>query len=341
LQGEAKQLAIVYTRWLSCFTASYAVAMVLGAGLRATGDTRTPLLIGIVQNACNILLLYLFVYGGWHFPKLGIAGAALAGGLAFSTGSILMLFLWARGYLAVGPIRANPFERERTRALLRVGSPAALEQFIVQSGFIAFTLIISHYGNNALAAYGIGVQILSLSFVVGFGFSIAASTLVGQHLGANNPARAEASGWRAMALAMGSMSVLSVLIVSFARPIACMMISDPEVVRLTVSFIYCLGAAQPLMAIDFALGGAVRGAGDTRFPLLTTFSGLIIGRVALACAFAWLRCPVAWIYGTVLADYVLKSSLLVIHFRSKKWQHALGPRVEAERLSVEPVIAAK
>src|SRR5262249_14402967 len=151
---------------------------------------------------------------------------------------------------------------------------------------------------------------LSLSFVVGFGFSIAASTLVGQHLGSGHPERAAASGWRAMVLAIGSMSVLSVIIVSFARPIARLIIHDPAVVRLTVAFINSVGAAQPLMAIEWALGGALRGAGDTRFPLITTFTGLIIGRVALAAVFTWLGYPVEWIYGALLADYILKAVLL-------------------------------
>jgi Na+-driven multidrug efflux pump len=96
------------------------------------------------------------------------------------------------------------------------------------------------------------------------------------------------------------------------------------VVRLTVVFINFLGAAQPLMAVDFALGGALRGAGDTRYPLFTTFTGLIIGRVLLATVFTHLDLPVEWIYGSLLADYVLKSSLLIVRFRSRKWQRTLA-----------------
>jgi putative MATE family efflux protein len=324
--AASRGLTAIYIRWISVFTVVFAVGFVLGAGLRAAGDTRTPLLIGAITNVVNILFLYLLVYGGWGFPKIGIAGAALAGGLAFLVGAAFMLWLWRSDRLAIRAVRGAGVERTRVRALFQIGYPAALEQMVVQSGFIAFTLIIARcYGTNALAAYGIGVQILSLSFVVGFGFSIAAATLVGQHLGSGHPERAAASGWHAMALAIGSMSVLSVIIIVFARPIALLMISDPEVVRLTVAFIYLLGAAQPLMAIEFALGGALRGAGDTRFPLLTTFTGLIIGRVMLASVFTWLGYPVEWIYGALLADYVLKAVMLVNRFRSGKWQHALAP----------------
>jgi Na+-driven multidrug efflux pump len=213
--------------------------------------------------------------------------------------------------------------RERARAVLRLGAPAALEQLVVQSGFIAFTLIIARgYGAEALAAYGIGVNILSVSMVIGFAFATAAATLVGQHLGAGDPVAAAKSGWRAARLAVASMSVLSVLIVWWAEPIARLMLDDDAVVHLTVSFIRILGLAQPLIALDFALGGALRGAGDTRFPLLSTLCGLV-GRVVLAAAFAAQHLPVVFVYGALLADFSTKVTLLTLRFRSGRWQRAL------------------
>lgn len=323
LHDEPARLAAIYIRWISGFNVVFAVSLVLGAGLRAVGDTRTPLWIGVINNIVNVLLLYMFVYGGFGAPKLGIAGAALSGGLAFTAGTAFAVFIWMRGYLAVRPLWTRAFTRERLRRLIRVGYPAALEQLVFQFGFVVFTFLMAGYGTHALAAYGIGVQILSVSFVVGFGFSIAASTLVGQHLGARDIARAEASGWRAMRYGILSMTVLSVLIVLSARQIAELMIDDPEVVRLTVAFIYLLGGVQPLMAIDFALSGALRGAGDTRFPLITTCTSLLGGRVLLSLLFVRLGLPVEWIYGSLIADYTLKATLLVWRFRSGRWHHAI------------------
>jgi putative MATE family efflux protein len=323
LAPEARALAATYMRWISIFTCAFAFGQVLSASLRAAGDTRTPLLTGAIANVTNIFFLYLLVYGGLGFPKLGIAGAALAGGLAFSVAALAWLWLWRSGRLRLKIVSGAAGQRERMRAILRVGTPAALEQLVVQAGFMAFTFIIARgFGTQALAAYGIGVQILSVSFVIGFGFSIAASTLVGQNLGAGDAARAAHSGWRAMWLAVASMSALAVLIIACARPIARMMLDEPEVVRLTVAFIYLLGAAQPLMAIDFALSGALRGAGDTRFPLYTTFAGLICGRVFLAAVFTACKLPVEWVYGALLADYSIKVSMLIRRFRSGRWRNA-------------------
>jgi putative MATE family efflux protein len=349
LSGRAAHFAAIYIRWVSGFNLVYAFTFVLGAGLRAAGDTRTPLLLGFITNVVNALLLYLLVYGGFGFPRIGIAGAAIAGGAAFGVGGLVGMALWLRGKLRIERPRSGVLDGTRMRRLVKVGYPAALEQLVFQGGFIAFTFIIANYfGTKALAAYGIGVQILSLSFVVGFGFSIAASTLVGQHLGARDPARAAASGWRALALAVGSMTVLSLIIVPCARPIAELMIDDPEVVRLTVVFIHLLGLAQPLMAVEFAIGGALRGAGDTRFPLLTTFSGLIGGRIVLAALFTWQGLSVEWIYGALLADYIVKAVLLIGRFRGGRWQRVLGdsspPRVTSaipSEPAPEAVVAAK
>jgi putative MATE family efflux protein len=330
LDGEARALAITYIRWISGFTPAFAIGFVISSGLRAAGDTWTPLWFGAISNVANVFFLYVLVYGGFGFPRIGIAGAALAGGLAFTLTAAVTLWLWHGRRLVLEPVAGASLDRERTRMLVRIGLPAAIEQFVVQGGFIAFTTLIARfYGTRPLAAYGIGVQILSTSFVIGFGFSIAASTLVGQHLGAGSPERAAQSGWRATVLAMAAMSVLAVIIVTLARPIARLMISDEEVVDLTVSFIHWLGIAQPLMAIQFALAGALRGAGDTRFPLVATLAGLIGGRVALACVFTWLRMPVEWIYGALLADYVIQSSLLALRFRGGRWQRVLRPSAPA------------
>jgi putative MATE family efflux protein len=213
---------------------------------------------------------------------------------------------------------------DRLRRLLHIGYPAGLEQAVWQGGFIAFLWIVALYGTAPYAAYGIGVTILSFSFVVGFGFSIAASTLVGQHLGARDPEGAARHGWRAMGLSIAAMAALGFTIVAVAESIASFMIDDPEVARLTVVFIYVLGAVQPLMAIEFALGGALRGAGDTRFPLVAVLSGLIGIRIPLAGIFAWQGLAVEWVFAALIADYLVKASLFTARFRSGRWKSVIS-----------------
>jgi putative MATE family efflux protein len=309
-----------FIRILSLFNVAFAVSMVIGSALRAAGDTMTPLWIGLATNVINVALVYGLVYGRFGMPAMGVPGAALATGLSLLAGSLVCLALWWRGRLCLAFVRGPALNRRRIGQLVRIGYPAGLEQAAMQVGFVVFLWIVSLYGTAPYAAYGIGVQILSFSFVVGFGFNIAASTHVGQRLGGGDPEGAERSGWRAMRLAMISMVVLSAVIIWSAREIASFMIDDPEVIRLTVVFIYVLGAAQPLMAIDFTLAGALRGAGDTRFPLYTTLAGLVVVRGSVAGLLAVMDFGVEWVFGALLFDYCVKSTLLSLRFRHGGWK---------------------
>ncbi|MBD3646994.1 MAG: MATE family efflux transporter [Pseudomonadales bacterium] len=320
LDEETTAQAGQFIRYLSFFNIAFAINMVLGASLRAAGDTRTPLWIGAITNLFNVVLVYWFVFGGYGLPAMGVPGAGIANGLSFGFGALIFLFLWYARRLKVGVGGPGSITRRRVRQLVHIGYPAGVEQFVFQIGFVAFLWVVAYYGTEAFAAYGVGGQILSISFVVGFGFSIAGATLVGQHLGAKDPDEAVASGWRATRLAILSMIILSVVIVIFSRDIATFLIDDPEVVRLTVIFIYIMAIAQPLMAIEFTLGGCLRGAGDTRYPLFTTMMGLIGVRVGLAAIFAFLGLSVAWIYGALIGDYLVKAGMLSRRFRSGRWK---------------------
>jgi putative MATE family efflux protein len=326
LDAETVELAATFIRWMSLFNVAFAVNFVLGAALRAAGDVRTPLWVGAASNVVNVGLVYTLVHGMFGFPKLGIQGAAIANGAAFALGATILLTCWLRGWLVLGTGGPASFEWPRVQRLLYIGYPAGLEQGIWQAGFIVFLWIVALYGTEPFAAYGIGVNILSFSFVVGFGFSIAASTLVGQHLGAGDPEGAAHSGWRAMWLSIGVMLVFAAMIIRAAEPLARFLIDDPEVVRLTVVFIYVLGSVQAMMAIEFTLSGALRGAGDTRFPLITVLTGLFGVRVLLASIFAWLGLSVEWIFGALIADYIVKATMLTLRFRSRRWVHLMSDR---------------
>ncbi len=321
LAPETQAQAAAFIRMLSWFNVAFAINIVLGTALRAAGDTKTPLLIAIATNVVNVALLYTLVFGAFGAPALGVLGAALANGLAFAFGAVLIGALWIGRRLIVGwGPRGGDFEGSRVRQILHIGYPSGLEQFVFQGGLVAFLLIVARFGEAPYAAYSIGVNILSFSFLVGFGFSIAASTLVGQNLGADDPVAAERSGWRAMAMSIGVMVVFGAAIIAFAEPLARFLIDDDEVVRLTVVFIWILGSVQGLMGIEFALSGALRGAGDTRFPLAIVFAGFFLGRIPLALLALALQFSVEWIFAALLLDYVIKAVGLVTRFRGGRWK---------------------
>lgn len=305
--------------WLGMFNISAAVNMMLSTALRATGDVITPLWFLFFSSVMNIVFAYLLAFGKGPLPVMGVAGVALGGGFAGLSVSCLFAALWWKGRFNLKPVKRLAIDRTAARQLISIGTPAILEQGIIQLAFLAFFAIIARYGTTAYAAYGIGISLVSFSIVIGFGFGIATATLVGQQLGAGKPEQAIATTWRSLRMAMVAMVILSGLLIIFARDMAGFMIDDPEVVRLTVVFIYVIALCQPMMACEFTLAGALRGAGDTRFPLIATFCGIILGRLLPALLFVNLGLSVYWLFGVMLFDYCIKATLLLRRFTSRKW----------------------
>jgi putative MATE family efflux protein len=324
LDTLAHSLATDNIRWLSVFSLAYAVTAILSAAMRAAGDAWTPLWIAAAINLMNIPLLYLLVFGYLGLPALGVIGVAVASGLAFSAGGAILLGLWLGRKVRLRGAVEGWWHRDRIRRLVHIGYPAAVEQFVIQTGFILFLMLIGNfYGTEAFAAYNVGVNVLLAAITIGFGFSIAGSTLVGQHLGADDPDGAARSGWRCMALAILAMGSVGLVVMFFARPLVLFFIDDTVTVDLAVQFIYLLGAMMPFMAVDFSLAGGLRGAGDTRFPLIATMFSLIGVRCGLAALATYLELPVAWVYAALMGDYLVKAGMLAWRFKRGRWKTAL------------------
>jgi len=323
LKGDALVLSTEYLKSISPFYVGFGCGLGLITALRAVGDVKTPLVIGLIMNIFAIFFMLVLVNGWMGFPEYGVRGAALGNGLSFVIGALLLIVFWRTNQLPVKYSSILYLDLIRVKEIFKVGLPAALEQVIFQVGITAFLILVALYGTEAYAAYGIGVQILSFAFVIGFGFSVAGATLVGQHLGAGNPNQARRAGWGAMRLSIISMTFFGISLAFFAEPLARYMIDNDEVVRLAVVFIWLLGSMQPFMAIEFSLGGALRGAGDTKTPLVITLTCLLFIRVSLALIFYMLDASIEVIFSTLVADYVVKGFLYVGRFKSNKWMNVM------------------
>jgi len=299
-----------------------AVFAVIAFALRGAGDTRTPLWIGALLGTVKIGLSYVLIFGHLGLPALGVVGAACGTVAAFSAGGLTATVLFASGRLVLRLHGADLGVRPAVlRRLFAIGYPAAIETGLMQFGFFIYYYFAAKYSTAALAAYVIGVRILGLSFLPGFGFAAAASTVVGQNLGAVQPDRAARGGWEATKLALYLMTVAGIVIFAAARPIARLFVDDPEVIDKAVTFIQVLAAAQPLMAIDFTLGGALRGAGDTRFPLFAVLIGFYLCRLGSAylVTFVW-HLPLVWLWLALVPDYVARCVLKAWRFQSGRWK---------------------
>lgn len=316
--------AVPFVRWVILAVPPDAVVFTVAASLRAAGDTRTPLAIAAVVGVVNVAVAYVLIFGRLGLPALGISGAALATVVAFGVGAAMGLALLATGRLRLAVAwRRLRVDRAVVGRILRVGYPAAVEHLCMQVGFLTYIVFAARYGTAAVAAYFIGVRILALSFLPGLGFGAAAGTLVGQALGARRPDEAVRNGWTAMGLAIGVMTAGGLVLFARARAVAALFVDDPAVIDAAVSFIHVLAAAQPLMAVDFALSGALRGAGDTRFPLLVALLAFYGCRLGLSWVVADVVAgPLPWLWATMVGDYLLRAVLKGWRFRSGAWATA-------------------
>jgi putative MATE family efflux protein len=326
LDDTTVRLAADNIFWLSAFVIGFSINIIIASALRAAGDAWTPLVLGGAVNVINVPLLYMFIFGKWGAPEMGAPGAAFATGLSLGIGGAAMLWLWMSQRLVIRYVKGGWARRERYGRLLHIGYPAGVEQVVFQAGFFTFLMLIGiYYGTEAFAAYNVGVNMLNIGMVVGFGFSIAGATLVGQNLGAGDYDAAARSGWRACGLAAVSMGVLGLVTAFFAEPFARFFLGDDHVtVQRTVEFTYILAAMLPLLGVEVAIGGSLRGAGDTRFPLYSTFVGLIGMRCGLAILFTWMGLPVIWIYGAIIGDYIVKGGMLLWRFHSGRWKSVVS-----------------
>ncbi len=299
------------------------ISFVSESGLRAGGDTRTPLRIDIIINGLNIALDYLLIFGHLGFPRLGVRGAAIASAAAFTLGGLLHLVILTRGrhVVRLDTSLLRP-DVDMIKRLLTIGVPASMERIIMSASFIAYTAVVAVFGTLPLAATQIGIRIEAFSFMPGIGFSVAAAALVGQNLGAGQKERAYRLGWSTSKLAVLFMLLIGLLMFFLAPVLIGFFTEDSEVLRLGTTYLRIVGLLQPLQAILFVLAGSFDGAGDTRWVLYTTIVGMWIFRLPLAYVTGvslGFGVIAAWL--AMAVDVIIRSIVLIYRYRTRAWMN--------------------
>jgi putative MATE family efflux protein len=245
------------------------VRFIASGVLRGAGDTRTPMLLTLLSNALNIVLVYALIFGRLGMPALGAVGSAWGTFIARSIGLVLLLIVLWRGRNGIsirGPAHWWP-TWSAAKGILGLGIPAAVEQVVITSAFILQTMVVAHLGTLVLAAQRVAMNAMSLSFLPGIGFAMAATTLVGQSIGAKRRAEGQAAARIATVWAVVWMGTLGVVFFLFAEQIVGLFSNDPEVIAIGAAGLRVVAFTQPLWAVSFVQAGALRGTGDTRYPL--------------------------------------------------------------------------
>jgi putative MATE family efflux protein len=325
---EVIETALPYLRLMMLSTLLFAVSITLESGFRAARDTRTPLRIAVAVTLVKTVLNALLIFGLAGFPAWGLVGAGLAT-LAAQAAAIALLVAASRRRPVHAALALGLRDVRRTRADLgqvaRLATPAILERVVLNLALMDYFAMLGHYGPSALAAYTVGVRMMSFSWIPGIGFSAAAATLVGHALGAADPRAATRAGWRAVRFSLLVSLVLGVVFALARVPIARLFTDDPGVLEALGPFMLTLALSQPLLGMHFTLSGALRGAGDTVTPLLAAAIGNWAFRVPLAWAFTRLDLPVLWMWLALVFDHVARAAWVGWAFARGRWrERALG-----------------
>lgn len=335
LMGAEADVVSDGARFLRLSAISYvfmAVMFILGGVLRGVGDTRTPMLVTAGINVLNVAVSYPLIFGVAGMPRLELDGAAIGMVLSRLAGCLIMVALLYRGWRGVSIAGAADWRPDgaHLRRLANIGLPSMAESMLRSGGQLLFVIIVFMLGTAVAAGHQFAQNAVFLSMFPGFGFAMAATALVGQSLGAGNVARAKAATRIATRACMVWMSIMGVVFFAFAEPIMSLAASGEDrdqIIDAGVSALRVIAFAQPIQAIGFVIAGSLRGAGDTRWPMISTAVSMWIFRLPLAYLFAIpFGLGLAGVYLAMATDNLILMAMNLWRYRRGDWtnQQVLG-----------------
>jgi len=283
LQGVVLQSALDYMTVILYGLISMFLGFTLDAAFRGTGDTKTPFIVISMGLTLNMILDPIFIFGLGPFPRLEAAGAALATILAHVLIVVCFVVILLRRDVTI--IFRNNKSPLLNFAIMwriaKIGAPIATSGFLFSLSYMILTRFITGFGSGALAALGLGHRIEGLSYHIAVGFSFAASTLVGQNLGAKKPERAEKATWLTIAYISTFLFFVSLIFFFFGAYIIQFFIDDPEVIREGAQYLKVIALFEIFLGFEIVLEGAFGGAGNSLPPML------------ISVPLTWLRIPLS------------------------------------------------
>lgn len=329
LDAEAAPLAISYLR-ITMGTAGVIVGLdVLGGALRGAGDSKTPMVATLVAAVLNVPLAWALIEGRGPFPELGVSGAAWATFVSRGVGlCLLVAALWQgrRGMTIAGRQGWRP-RRELISEVLRLGIPAAGEQLLISTAWLAVTMMISHVGTDELAVHRVVNQLMSMAFLVGFGVQIAHTSMLGRALGAGDVPRAMTITRMATRDGVALVCIVAVALWVFAEPIVRLFLDDPALVDLGVRTMHVMVFTQPFWAIAIQQSGAMRGMRDTVSPLVIegVSNWTAAGLIAIVLFGFGGHLTAAWACYVVVGPFLAGAMLLARRRRERLYLASVRP----------------
>lgn len=323
-ETAAKYFFILYTPMLF-----RSASIIFGSILRAAGDSKTPMRVGIVVNAVNVILNFLLIYPtrrltvfGVSFTMLGadkgVLGAAAASAIAYAIGGmIITVALFRHKEISPGKIRFR-FDKEVLRPCLKVALPNMLQRFGTSLGYVAFASMINSLGEISTAAHTIANTVESAFYIPGYGMQAAAATLAGNAKGAGDRQRIKDLAFVLIIVEVVLMIVSGGLLFIFAPQMMSLFSKDTEVISLGTTVLKMVAVSEPIYGVSIIIEGMLQGQGNTKTPFIFNILGMwgirILGTF-ICTSLLGLGLISAW--GCMILHNVLLFVMFTLYYKNK------------------------
>ena len=310
--------------------------IIFGTALRAAGDTKTPMKVGILVNIVNVVLNFLLIYptrtlnifgcqflmpgAGW-----GVTGAAAASAIAFLLGGIqITVALWRHPMISPKGCSLKP-DGEILKPCLKVAMPNMLQRFGTSLGYVAFAAMINSLGEVATAAHTIANTVESAFYIPGYGMQTAAATLAGNAYGAKDKQRMKDLTAMFIPIEIGLMILSGGALFFAARGLVDIFSDSADVILLGATVLKMVALSEPFYGFSIIIEGMMLGIGNTKRPFAYNILGMwgvrIVGTF-ICTQFLHLGLVAAW--GCMIAHNLLIFVLYLYSFSSKTWNPLEG-----------------
>ncbi|MFC2044568.1 MATE family efflux transporter [Chloroflexota bacterium] len=290
--------------------------------MQASGDTLTPMRIAVFFRLLHAIICPFLTFGWWVFPRLGVSGAALTNIISQTVGLTLgLLFLFSGRTRLRLTLRSLRLDLIIIWRIVRIGIPAAITGFERSFANLVLVRLVVPFGTMSVAAHSLLQRVNDIIYMPGRGLGMAGGVLVGQNLGAGQPARSERTGWLTSGLLTSIMLICSMAIWLRAESIVHIFSTEPDVVKITSTFMRIEIASYLVYGFAIVLTECLNGAGDTMTPMLVTL--LTMWGMQIPLAFFLPRITTLGVYGVrwaIVSGMIVRSVIYITYFRLGRWK---------------------
>jgi len=296
LEPDVVAEGVVYMRIMFIGAVAMSFRFMADGIMQSSGDTVSPMKIAVFFRLLHVVLCPFLVFGWWIFPNLGVRGAAITNIITQSTGLVLAMWMLFTGRSRLRPTLRNfRLDLGIIWRIVKVGIPSSIMAMGRNFGHLLLMRLVSPFGTLAVAGHTLAQRVEMIVFMPSFAIGMSCGVLAGQNLGAKQPERAEKGTWTALGIVEIIMSLFAVIVLFGAEEVVRLFNSEPEVVKITASFLRIATVGFFMLAFEAVIGMSISGTGDTLPPMLVTI--LVIWIVQLPLAYFLPKVNDLGIYG--------------------------------------------